>query len=579
MAEYKALFDYDSFVIRFLPTSIDQYLEMKNGPSSNVDLFPTAYYSKLNRDAFTVEKLDKLSKSIKTDLVHEIFHWWQALTTPFIVSRFLISSKLLKINSGKFNLRKTKFSDPIFFIPDEHEEVVAEIYESSLMNFKHFSMSYEELKVLETEYVRMKQTEGIENIQDIPESLREKIEKNRGMNIYQILYGENHGEFNIVSDKPPVAMPVFLYPHMTRGIKYPGYAAILDYFYYIDFSADNVIEAMTYISECLYNNEDIRDLNIFEIEDHKYLGVWEFYKRLHSKNYSSMKNLAISFLALSDLALMNDPFRTDKNNFFGVEERYENSSFSYRYGKIIFRAQGFKPLEVVNNDYELSIKTFQDEFCHYCGMINPEIGLKRMILLLITVLFIDIQKYFRIQNHLEIETTIADIDRDLKENWSMIRILLDGLNTGYKNIHGKITINHKILGMILNGLFFRLENRGKLAVPHLYYDAINQMLPKPLIIYDGNYYIQSDFSEGHPYKIPYTDIESCHDFIGLHVSKKIAKGVEACDFKESGIKCWYQKNGLGCPYKRLSDKEKGLRDQLDIGSWCHWTHFLNEHKE
>ena len=94
----------------------------------------------------------------------------------------------------------------------------------------------------------------------------------------------------------------------------------------------------------LYQKKTIPQINLSQFEDHKYLGVWEFYRRLHAKRYANQEDMALSFLALVDLTFLNDP-NMPESEMYNDEEKAINSSLPYRFGKIIYRAQGVPPLD------------------------------------------------------------------------------------------------------------------------------------------------------------------------------------------------------------------------------------------
>lgn len=581
MKKYYALFEYDSFIIRLLPHGYNINTNNQNDNQEGLDMsfMSMSAYVKQNIDSFPLFSLERLTDEIKSDLWHETIHWWQAISTPFIISRHLLSSKVFRANTELFSLKKSLFSDTFFMLHDTDEEQINAHYESTLMNFKHFSMTQIEVEELETIYNSLKNIFAIEERQLVLNKIKEGYEKDSGLDIYRTLYGNNHGLFNVVSDSPPVAMPFFEFPHFTIGQQLPGYSAILDYFYYIDFSGDNIIEAITYINEVLAKNENIPQIDFSDIEDHKYLGIWEFYRRLHSNRYDNEKELALSFLALADLSLTNDPFRYyDERDEYDIDYKFENSSLPYRFGKIVYRAQSIKPLKIINNDYAKSIINHQEELCSEFGMPRPEIGIKRLIAHIMSVIFIDLEKYYEFSSPEQTIQTLLSLYKDPINKWNEIPELLSSLNRANSSLKGKITINHTILGIILNCLFFRLDNRGKIAVPFFYYNEIYDAFPKPLIIFEGNYFMDLSLAEGTPYNISYSAFSLCHDFISLKTSSTVKNKSLTCGFKEGMVKCIYQANGFGCPYKQLKDIERKKREIYSLGDWCHWTHFIKNHQ-
>ncbi|MBK7407285.1 MAG: hypothetical protein IPJ40_03855 [Saprospirales bacterium] len=107
------------------------------------------------------------------------------------------------------------------------------------------------------------------------------------------------------------------------------------------------------------------------------------------KRYNSQRELALSFLALVDLAFLNDPF-IKESEIYDIDDHYENSSLPYRFGKIVYRAQGISPLQLNGMTDEEAVVAYQDSFCKSTPTPNPVKGLKRMAVRLIGILTMDL---------------------------------------------------------------------------------------------------------------------------------------------------------------------------------------------
>ncbi|MBK7407286.1 MAG: hypothetical protein IPJ40_03860 [Saprospirales bacterium] len=245
---YTALFDYDSFLIRLLPKEFEVDEPEERDQTMSFQLLLTALFSKQKRDSFSLEQFENLPNEAEHLLGHETFHWWQAISSPFYIIRFLLAFKLIRVNGVKHNINVNSLPDPFMFPNDENQ--LMEHYKSVEANFMKFSMDRTQLKDLRLALTSFKREHNIKDRSELIHRFRDIHFKN--IDIYRVLYNQGDKIFlNEISVDPPTAMPFFQFPHLNEGQQLPGYSAILDYFYYINFSGEHIIESATYISELL----------------------------------------------------------------------------------------------------------------------------------------------------------------------------------------------------------------------------------------------------------------------------------------------------------------------------------------
>ena len=571
--KYYALFDYNSFTIRILSSEIKLYDDINDFDAlSAIELLSASVNSKYNRDTYSVKTIDELPQAAREPLTHETLHWWQSLSSTFYITRFLLHLKLLRYNASDNGLNELFITDTYV---GESKESIRSLNNSSLSNFLDFSMPKEELEELEKALLMCGSDYSLNKRKEVIKQFK-NLCYGEELSVYQKLYGKNHSMFNIVSDDPPTAMPYFDFPHLEDGLVLPGYSAILDYFYYINFSGLNIIESATYISEYLFQKKSIPDIDLSDFGQHTYLGIWEFYRRLHSSRYKNQEDLALSFLALVDLTFMNDP-ELKESEIFDIDDKYVNSSLPYRFGKIVYRAQGYPPLDFSSGNYEMALKNYQDSFCKYSGIPNPEIGLKRMIVYLIVTLSWDARYFLDNKEEKMIYSLYMKLRKDINKNWDTTLNIIDILNRAIRRLGGKVNLGYNIIAIIINALYFRLNNRGKFALPHLYYNELKNALPLPLVVYRGDYYQDIDgIFNGYkiPFEVDYSDLN--HDFLLLKVLSPLSDNQLKCGFLKNYIRCNFQKNGAKCPYSDIKDDDKfSFGNMYNPNKACHWSYVLS----
>lgn len=143
------------------------------------------------------------------------------------------------------------------------------------------------------------------NWTDFVKDLKFRLETESKKSIYDMLSADLDmvpQSYNIISDEPPLAMPLLIYGHEQKGERFVCFGALIDYFDMVYFTGDNLMEAFANINDYLKRGENIPSYNPLKEEDNMYLGVYEAYRRMHKHRYETEKELALSFLALVDLA-------------------------------------------------------------------------------------------------------------------------------------------------------------------------------------------------------------------------------------------------------------------------------------
>lgn len=391
------IFDIDSMLIYFFSPNgkheIDysrSYFEPHEGA-----------YAKYNQQTYTAKSVFVLAKKISINISHELVHSWQALSSPMIILNFLNLSKRLRANAEKLNFYKPRISNTYLFLDDKDPEIEF-CYRSHRMNFIQRKNGRELFKQIKKIYENWLEQGFASTWKDFAIEFKSRLESKYGLDIYDILGPDLdmvRNSYNVVSDENPIAMPLLWYKHEYGNQYFVAFGALIDFFDLVYFTGDNLMEAFAYINDCLRKKIKIPQYNSLNSEDNMYLGVYEFYRRIHGKRYKSEEELAISFLALVDLALVNDPFGCHSDVYENDEAfRQENVSLPYRFGCLVYRAKGFKPFIIENDDILSSIKKWQDEYCKYLGFFAVDDCIKNTLSYMLKIILNDGNIYYQFPN-------------------------------------------------------------------------------------------------------------------------------------------------------------------------------------
>lgn len=577
--KFSGIFDEDSFLIRIVENREIFDCEENNTSNDPIDhllLMISSSHSQRGYEALSIHPLVKLPREALESVQHEMFHWVQSLSLNLRIFQFLVTQKLARVYSNRHNLYPEHFPDTLPFT-NENDQLIEYIHKSTIANNKNFveysyDGAYEIIEEIRKQF-------GCKNWRETIRTIT-RISQEHHQDLYQICHGKSSNDcfLNIMETDPPVAMPFVEHIHpMNNGQIFPCYAAILDYFFYIDFSLKNVIESVTYVSEFLKKDKSVPEIDFKNPEELKYLGIWEFYKRLNQDFYKNEKELILSFLAICDLAINVDVF-SDDDPSLSLDEKMTNNSFPYRFGKLVSCIRACAPLQLIEGEeYSKTIENYQDAICKYMGITHPTISIRKIIFTITCSIAIDIERMIKLDKSMFQDIILAPFD-EINKRFDDVFKFIDYLNEKANSIKNKISASNNILGSILNTLIYKLKNRGKFILYYLYQDEIMKHVPRPVVLYDGEIYTDISAVNTYPYHVQ-KDF-SMYDYINLFLAKSIADNKCACQFLARDITCWYQKNGLGCPSFGLEEEEKTKRRTYGFDDhWCHWTYFLNLHQK
>ncbi len=571
------IFDIDSMLIYFF--SEDGKNHTPDYSRSPGELFEAAY-AKKNQQTYILKHLNALEKEISINLFHELVHSWQALSSPMIILNFLNVSKKLRENAKKLNLYLPRISNTYLFFDDDDPNIDF-AYKSHRMNFIQRNEGRKLFRQVKKTYEEWQEQKDTACWTDFVKELKLQLEAKYKQSIYDLLRPDLDmvpNSYNIIADDLPLAMPFLIYKHEQQGERFASFGALIDYFDMVYFTGDNLMEAFANINDYLRKGENIPPYNPLREEDNMYLGVYEAYRRMHKHRYETEKELALSFLALVDLAFLNDPMGVHDDIYeYDNSFRNENVSLPYRFGNLIYKAQGFRPFKIKNNDIAYSLTEWQDDYCRYLGYFLPDDGIRNIVCVILSSIINDASVYYRFSDESKILGTLTQMIKNT-ENWNeYLQYLLDEINKMYQHLNGaKLTSQHHMLVMIVNALLFRLRHRGVMTAPCYYSDQIFGSLENLLFVYNGEYY-------GIPFDnyndMPLKQMDVGHySLLDLMVLKPMAKeGTDSCGFLSSFIPCRFQYRGLGCPLIGLSDEEKERRTSISLDyEWCHRKCVMNE---
>ncbi len=565
-------FDIDSF-LTFYYSNEEELKEV--GIMVNED-----QYAALGKETFPLESISLIQDKIDINVFHEQVHYWQAMTSTIIVLNYLNLSKLLHCRAKTLGLKEERISNTFPQYKDDIESFEYS-YKCHRMNFA--SPKGKVLNLFKSAYKQYLERGNNVSWQEFLQHIKEDFKTKLGKSIYESVgedLGFEPGAYNIISDEPPLAMPFITYEHLQKGKGFLAYGGVLDYVDLVYFTGDNLQESFAVINECLKDNSPFPQYDaIGKRENNMYAGTFEVYRRMHSKRYKSDKELAISFLALIDLCFTTDPFGNHDEIYENDRDFLnENTSIPYRFGKLIFRAMGFRPFALLEgSDIAEAIKEWQDDFCKYQGLFLPDDCLRNTITQVLLTLINDFYVNQASFNDSEV-LFLLDLYDKLKMNdssWVIIASqVVKILNYGYQNYNGILTHQNHTLLSITNALFFKLNHRGECVVPCYYETLLKNSIEPHLFIVDGQYAYSSgkDF-----YPSPLRDqLSFVFPPIESMVLRAMAKkGIKTCGFSDAYFPCRFISNGLGCPLFKMTPDEERVRMKRNLPlDWCHYNRLM-----
>jgi hypothetical protein len=226
----------------------------------------------------------------------------------------------------------------------------------------------------------------------------------------------------------------------------------------------------------------------------------------------------------------------------------------------------------VDGDFAHAVARFQDVCCSYSGWPSPTFALKKIAAVLTEVLLRAKARHLPdTECTRSLLTRILDTPIDkLAEQEGHLEPIWDLLANAREKFGA---FGEMVLGTMLNAAMYRVQHPGEFAVPHKYVDRLAAHFPLPIVVLEGEYYLDENpgnsVSIGWPYLT--SALELAHDCIGLMTLKPLRSGEATCGFIEDRLDCWYVRSGLGCPQKSLTPKQQQIRLDTKLDDWCHWT--------
>ncbi|MDR3635973.1 MAG: hypothetical protein P4L84_19380 [Isosphaeraceae bacterium] len=368
--------------------------------------------------------------------------------------------------------------------------------------------------------------------------------------------------------------------HVGLGFSDPGKVEVV-----FPLTGRHLIESAAYVSELQYSDADIPEVrDLVQKGDQLYLGAWEVWRRTQADKYTNRTDLIVSFLAAVDLALMGD--LADPRWLNDPAYRDQMCSMPMRFGYIVIHAGALPPLSVQGGRYDLAVAEFQDRISLRADWPTRESVLKKYSVLLTRTIFKtcvgDMDPGPR---HVEVaqwlmgaDLTEASVERNfgrLEDAWQLIRDYDSKVWSAY--VSGGINkttmfLGKAILQTMLNATVYRLNNPGKMAVPHVYKDELIDTLPLPIALVDGNYSPIDFHSSGLNKPLGDSRLSIIEDCITLITLAPLERLNHRCGFLQSNANCAYVLYGLGCPFNGLTEKEQQLRAEAGCEDWCHFTY-------
>jgi hypothetical protein len=517
--------------------------------AEDIFLHSLAYYANRSNEVYALKPITKaLTSKARNTLFHERIHYWQVMSCPLQQFRFVAALDRLRLAISRLGGKPDHLCGQI---------VPRAIYGSN----SDAKIKFE--TALAPVYDSLKQADALFKAMPLtPQMIRLP---------------------NVISTEPYTDMPLISIPvDDSDTTELPGYGAILGFSEGDDvaafpFNGRYLFESAAYASELLFDGKPLPRPAALRGNDEIYLGVWEFWRRLHASRYKSQEDLAIGFLAAVDLALTSDAI--DVNPTDG-EYEYEMFSLPYRFGKLAYGLQGLPPFELPHQgDPAKAVNDFQERICRYVGWPAPTFAVQKMMVFLTRVIFQSCARYIPASkdNEERIIQLFTTSDFELPRNVDKLKDVWDLIDDARPRL--PVFIGMHILGAMLNACKYRVEFPGRFALPHIYNESLAEEFPLPILQMDGEYYLDEIWGTmvsnpaqiNWPYRID--PIGLLDDCIALLSIRPVQMGSGKCGFLEEIIDCWYIKNGLGCPQKSTgyTDKEQARRDKFKLEDWCHWT--------
>lgn len=385
-----------------------------------------------------------------------------------------------------------------------------------------------------------------------------------------------------ISDPQLTYQVLFFLPSPgANGGQRPCYGAALGFegsreIAFVAFTLQALLESAAYVSQLLFEGKEPPVPE--SLDDHAsrtYLGVWEYWRRLHGKRYRSTRELCIAFLAAVDLAAMADVPDASTTESLDVEYFFERVSIPYRFGKLAYRLQGSPPLSCHDDDLLGAVKEFQASACRRYGWPSIEDVARAQVVFLTKAML-----YNCVFAAAPARTEEELVESLLRQPAEQIANDLEQLRPAWKLIERADTetfvIGQALLEAMTNALMLRVEQPSIVPVSHAYARELARLLSLPIVLYEGEYYL--DKIEQPSVVVASSEVfvvgplVAARDAIYLHALMPLRTGEERCGFVKTFTDCHYQKLGFGCPYQPLTDDEQALRQEHELADWCHWTY-------
>lgn len=178
---------------------------------------------------------------------------------------------------------------------------------------------------------------------------------------------------NKIPHQLPTALAFLLIPINAKGAFLPGYGAVMGFPNsepcLFPFTGPYLWEAAAHLAETLFVGEPLGRLEAgSRAEDILYLGVWEFWRRVHESATRTLKVWRSPFLRP---LIWRSPRIPTTPRGYPSEFEMEARSIPYRFGQFVFRAQGFRPLAFRDDDPADAVHRWQEDFCRWSGWPSP----------------------------------------------------------------------------------------------------------------------------------------------------------------------------------------------------------------
>jgi hypothetical protein len=367
----------------------------------------------------------------------------------------------------------------------------------------------------------------------------------------------------------------------ANGGQRPCYGAALGFegrrdIAFVAFTALALLESAAYVSQLLFEGKEPSAPE--SLDDHAsrtYLGVWEYWRRLHGKRYRSTRELCLGFLAAVDLAAMADLPDASTAESWDIEHFFERVSIPYRFGKLAYRLQGSPPLSCHDDDWLTAVREFQTSAARRYGWPSVEEVARSQVVFLTKAML-----YNCVFATAPARTEEELVESLLRQPAEQIANELDPLRPAWKLIEradaDTFVIGQALLQKMTNALMLRIKQPSILPVSYAYASELARLLSLPIVLYEGEYYLDeidqpsmavasSEVFVGGP-------LVAARDAIYLMALMPLRAGEERCGFLKTLTDCHYQKLGFGCPHRPLTDDERALRRGHQLADWCHWTY-------